>query len=75
MPVAAGVTIARFTGRNGEARSLWETALTAALAAVGCGVGTAALAAAAGGPMGTGALAEFGPVWWLTGAAARRGRR
>lgn len=70
VPVAAGVTIARFTGRNGEARSLWETALTAALAAVGCGVGTAALAAAAGGPMGTGALAEFGPVWWLTGAAA-----
>ncbi|MFC8261079.1 DUF6350 family protein [Streptomyces sp. NPDC057291] len=70
VPVAAGVTIARFTGRNGEACSLWETALTAALAAVGCGVGTAALAAAAGGPMGTGALAEFGPVWWLTGAAA-----
>ncbi|WP_411085058.1 DUF6350 family protein [Streptomyces sp. 061-3] len=69
VPVAAGVTIARFTGRNGEACSLWETALTAALAAVGCGVGTAALAAAAGGPMGTGALAEFGPVWWLTGAA------
>ncbi|MEV8211727.1 DUF6350 family protein, partial [Streptomyces sp. NPDC079189] len=70
VPVAAGVTIARFTGRNGKACSLWETALTAALAAVGCGVGTAALAAAAGGPMGTGALAEFGPVWWLTGAAA-----
>ncbi|MER5686604.1 DUF6350 family protein [Streptomyces sp. NPDC002205] len=70
VPVAAGLTIARFTGRNWEACSLWETALTAALAAVGCGVGTAALAAAAGGPMGTGALAEFGPVWWLTGAAA-----
>ncbi|MGW5277432.1 cell division protein PerM, partial [Streptomyces sp. NPDC004044] len=70
VPVAAGVTIARFAGRNGEACSLWETALRAALAAVGCGVGTAALAAAAGGPMGTGALAEFGPVWWLTGAAA-----
>ncbi|MFI5630944.1 DUF6350 family protein [Streptomyces sp. NPDC051664] len=70
VPVAAGVVIARFTGRNGEACSPWETALTAALAAVGCGVGTAALTAAAGGPLGTGALAEFGPVWWLTGAAA-----
>ncbi|MFF0394245.1 DUF6350 family protein [Streptomyces sp. NPDC005248] len=70
VPAAAGVAIARFTGRDGEAGSPWETALTAALAAVGCGVGTAALTAAAGGPMGTGALAEFGPVWWLTGAAA-----
>ncbi|MFJ3271667.1 DUF6350 family protein [Streptomyces sp. NPDC086776] len=70
VPVAAGVAIARFTGRDMEACSPWETALTAALAAVGCGVGTAALAAAAGGPMGTGALAEFGPVWWLTGVAA-----
>ncbi|MFF0285259.1 DUF6350 family protein [Streptomyces sp. NPDC005262] len=70
VPVAAGVAIARFAGRDGEACGLWETALTAALAAVGCGVGTAALTAAAGGPMGTGALAEFGPAWWLTGAAA-----
>ncbi|WP_392751975.1 DUF6350 family protein [Streptomyces sp. LN590] len=70
VPVAAGVAIARFTGRDGEACSPWETALTAALAAVGCGVGTATLTAVAGGPMGTGALAEFGPVWWLTGAAA-----
>lgn len=70
VPVAAGVAIARFTGRDGEACSPWETGLTAAFAAVGCGVGTAVLTAAAGGPMGTGALAEFGPVWWLTGVAA-----
>jgi hypothetical protein len=28
------------------------------------------MAAAAGGPMGTGRLAAFGPVWWLTGPAA-----
>ncbi|WP_327369397.1 cell division protein PerM [Streptomyces sp. NBC_01217] len=78
VPVAAGVTVAWFTvrraapvsaGREG-AWSLQETALTAALAAVGCGAGTAVLAAAAGGPLGTGSLAEFGPVWWLTGAAA-----
>ncbi|MCX5341410.1 cell division protein PerM [Streptomyces atratus] len=78
VPVAAGVTVAWFTVRRAapahagreDAWSLWETALTAGLGAVGCGVGTAALAAAAGGPLGIGALAEFGPVWWLTGAAA-----
>ncbi|PWS52052.1 hypothetical protein DLE01_07795, partial [Streptomyces sp. FT05W] len=27
-------------------------------------------ASASGGPLGTGALAEFGPVWWLVGPAA-----
>ncbi|MFE4332961.1 DUF6350 family protein [Streptomyces sp. NPDC056831] len=78
VPVVAGVTVAWFTVRRAapahagreEAWSLRETALTAGLGAVGCGVGTAALAAAAGGPLGTGALAEFGPVWWPTGAAA-----
>ncbi|MFF1835309.1 DUF6350 family protein [Streptomyces sp. NPDC058231] len=78
VPVAAGATIAWFTARNAVpvrgmrqgVWGLWETTLTAALAAVGCGVGAAVLAAAAGGPLGTGALAEFGPVWWLTGAAA-----
>ncbi|MDF6044375.1 DUF6350 family protein [Streptomyces sp. JH14] len=79
VPVAAGVAIAWFTARwavpacdvpNEAAWSRRGTALTAALAAVGCGVGTAVLTAAAGGPLGTGALAEFGPVWWLTGAAA-----
>ncbi|MEU0837724.1 DUF6350 family protein, partial [Streptomyces sp. NPDC005969] len=79
VPVAAGVAIAWFTARRaapargvGEqpAWGLWGTALTAALAALGCGACTAVLAAAAGGPLGTGALAEFGPVWWLTGAVA-----
>ncbi|MET8328343.1 DUF6350 family protein [Streptomyces sp. NPDC005181] len=70
VPVAAGITIARFTVRNEKARGLLETVLTAALAAVGCGVATAALTAAAGGPLGTGALAAFGPVWWLAGVAA-----
>ncbi|MES9504787.1 DUF6350 family protein [Streptomyces sp. NPDC000609] len=78
VPVAAGVTVAWFTVRRaappdaarGDAWGPWGTALVAALAAVGCGAGTAVLAAAAGGPLGTRALAEFGPVWWLTGAAA-----
>ncbi|MCM2412233.1 DUF6350 family protein [Streptomyces sp. RKAG290] len=78
VPVAAALTIAWFTVRRAapahgvreEAWSLRETALTAALGALGCGIGAALLAAAAGGPLGTHALAEFGPVWWLTGAAA-----
>ncbi|MEV0782909.1 DUF6350 family protein [Streptomyces sp. NPDC050423] len=78
VPVAAALTVAWFTVRraapaNGvreEAWSLRETAFTAALGALGCGVGAALLAAAAGGALGTRALAEFGPVWWLTGAAA-----
>ncbi|MFB6990813.1 MULTISPECIES: DUF6350 family protein [unclassified Streptomyces] len=78
VPVAAGVTVAWFTVRRAapadagreEAWSPGETALSAGLAALGCGVGTAVLAGVAGGPLGTGALAQFGPVWWLTGAAA-----
>ncbi|MFH0252203.1 DUF6350 family protein, partial [Streptomyces chitinivorans] len=46
------------------------TACAVALAACGCGVAMAALAACAGGPLGTGALARLGPDWRLTGAAA-----
>ncbi|MFJ6010865.1 DUF6350 family protein [Streptomyces sp. NPDC092952] len=78
VPVAAGVTVAWFTVRRAappycEREEAWgpgATALVAAVAGIGCGIGTAVLAAAAGGPLGTRALAEFGPVWWLTGAAA-----
>lgn len=78
VPVVAGLTVARFAARGaapvrGERDEAWSaggTAQVAALAAVGCGAGTAVLAAASGGPLGTGALAEFGPVWWLVGPAA-----
>ncbi|MGW4230944.1 cell division protein PerM [Streptomyces sp. NPDC004980] len=78
VPVVAGLTVARFAARGaapvrGERDEAWSaggTALVAALAAVGCGAGAAVLAAASGGPLGTGALAEFGPVWWLVGSAA-----
>ncbi|MGW3627599.1 cell division protein PerM [Streptomyces sp. NPDC000880] len=78
VPVVAGVVIAWFTvraaaPRHGARETAWgvgETVLTALLGAVGCAVLTALMAAAAGGPMGTDRLAEFGPVWWLTGAAA-----
>ncbi|WP_307128867.1 DUF6350 family protein [Streptomyces sp. B1I3] len=78
VPVVAGLVVARFTARAaapvpGVREEAWEpggTAVAAGLAAVGCGVGAAVLAAASGGPLGTGALAEFGPVWWLVGPAA-----
>ncbi|MBN3931131.1 hypothetical protein IQ279_16080 [Streptomyces verrucosisporus] len=46
------------------------TACAVALAACGCGAAMAVLAACAGGPLGTGALARLGPDWRLTGAAA-----
>ncbi|MDN3024525.1 DUF6350 family protein [Streptomyces sp. S.PB5] len=47
-----------------------RTAGTAGLAAALCAAVVAVLAALAGGPLGVGALASFGPVWWLTAAAA-----
>ncbi len=78
VPVVAAVVVAWFTVRTAappfalreEAWSLRETAVTAALAAVGSAMAMAVLAALAGGPLGVGALSEFGPVWWRTGAAA-----
>ncbi|MFJ3087665.1 DUF6350 family protein [Streptomyces sp. NPDC086838] len=78
VPVAAALTVAWFTVRRavpaeGAREEAWgpgETALTTALGAIGCGITTALLAAASGGPLGTHALADFGPLWWLTGAAA-----
>lgn len=78
VPVAAGLTVAWCTvraaapafGERAEAWSRGRTAAGAALAAVVCGAATALLAALAGGSMGVAVLAEFGPVWWQTGAAA-----
>nr|WP_079159496.1 DUF6350 family protein [Streptomyces griseus] len=78
VPAVAALVVARFTARAavpapGVREGAWEpggTAVVAGLAAVGCGAGAAVLAAASGGPLGTGALAEFGPVWWLVGPAA-----
>ncbi|MFJ3147210.1 DUF6350 family protein [Streptomyces halstedii] len=78
VPLAAGLVLARFTARaavpvSGSREGAWGaggTAAVAGLAAAGCGAGTALLAAASGGALGTGALAEFGPVWWLVGPAA-----
>ncbi|MCP3818875.1 DUF6350 family protein [Streptomyces sp. A3M-1-3] len=78
VPVAAGAAVAWFTVRTAapvfalqeEAWSRRATALAAACASVVCALAVAVLAAASGGPLGTGRLADFGPVWWQAGAAA-----
>ncbi|MFJ6610715.1 DUF6350 family protein [Streptomyces sp. NPDC091289] len=78
VPVAAALAVGWFTARRAapadapraQAWSPRETVLVTLLAALGCGAGTALLTAVAGGPLGTGALSAFGPVWWLTGPAA-----
>ncbi|TYR40301.1 cell division protein PerM, partial [Streptomyces parvus] len=78
VPMAAALAVAWFTARRAapadapraRAWSPRETVLVTLLAALGCGAGTALLTAVAGGPIGTGALSVFGPVWWLTGPAA-----
>ncbi|MFD5318150.1 DUF6350 family protein [Streptomyces sp. NPDC127098] len=48
----------------------WATAGTALLAALGAGLVMGGLAALAGGPLGTAAMAEFGPVPYLVAGAA-----
>ncbi|MEU8776725.1 DUF6350 family protein [Streptomyces sp. NPDC048606] len=70
VPVAAGLVVGWFAVRRAREVSLGETALTAALGAVVCGLVTAGLGAASSGPLGSRALASFGPVWWQVGAAA-----
>ncbi|MFG1669797.1 DUF6350 family protein [Streptomyces sp. Y7] len=63
-------------GRGGSAAAppavTWSpgrTAITAVLAAGFCALAIAVLSTLSGGPLGVGALARFGPVWWQTGAA------
>ncbi|MFH9135623.1 DUF6350 family protein [Streptomyces sp. NPDC017524] len=78
VPVAAALAVAWFTARRAapadapraQAWSRRETVLVTLLAALACGAVTGLLMAVAGGPLGTGALREFGPVWWLAGPAA-----
>ncbi|MFD3820701.1 DUF6350 family protein [Streptomyces rubiginosohelvolus] len=78
VPVAAALAVAWFAVRRAapadapraRAWSPRETVLVTLLAALACGAGTALLTAVAGGPIGSGALSAFGPVWWLTGPAA-----
>lgn len=70
VPVVAGLAVGWFAVRRAREVSYGETALTAALGALVCGLAMAGLAAASSGPLGSRDLAAFGPVWWATGAAA-----
>ncbi|MCY0926046.1 DUF6350 family protein [Streptomyces sp. H27-H1] len=70
VPVVAGLAVGWFAVRRAREVSYGETALTAALGALVCALATTALAAASAGPLGSRALAAFGPVWWQTGGAA-----
>ncbi|MFG2984292.1 DUF6350 family protein [Streptomyces sp. NPDC048258] len=70
VPVVAGLAVGWFAVRRAREVSYGETALTAALGALVCGLAMAGLAAASAGPLGSRALADFGPVWWAVGAAA-----
>ncbi|MFJ7064417.1 DUF6350 family protein [Streptomyces sp. NPDC101115] len=70
VPAVAALVLGRRVGRGARDRSGQETALTALGASWVCGAVVAVLSALAGGPLGSGRLAAFGPVWWQTGAAA-----
>ncbi|MFD9360095.1 DUF6350 family protein [Streptomyces sp. NPDC060031] len=70
VPVVAGLAVGWFAVRRAREVSYGETALTAALGSLVCGLAMTGLAAASAGPMGSRGLADFGPVWWQTGAAA-----
>jgi hypothetical protein len=70
LPVAAGAAVGWPAATARPGRSAGRTALVAGCAAMVCGAALAVLAGLAAGPLGTGALARFGPTWWLTGAAA-----
>ncbi|MFJ5289799.1 DUF6350 family protein [Streptomyces sp. NPDC088348] len=76
VPLAAGVVLGWFVTRVRDVRdesragTVGVTALTALAAAVVCAAAVAVLAALSGGPLGTGRLTSFGPVWWRTSVAA-----
>ncbi|MEU5662777.1 cell division protein PerM [Streptomyces longwoodensis] len=70
VPLAAGVTMGWFVGRGGMRWSVRRTAVIAGLAATVCATALAVAAGMAGGPLGVGVLARFGPVWWQVGGAA-----
>ncbi|MFF2570047.1 DUF6350 family protein [Streptomyces sp. NPDC058084] len=70
IPALAALALGRRIGRAARSWSGQETALSALAGAWVCGAAVAVLAAAAGGPLGSGRLAVFGPVWWQTGTAA-----
>ncbi|WP_369151895.1 DUF6350 family protein [Streptomyces sp. R17] len=76
LPLTAGVVVGWFVGRGavtGKGRfGVWAAGRTAGAAAFAAGLSgvlLALLARLAGGPLGTAALARFGPVWWQVGLA------
>ncbi|MET8167082.1 DUF6350 family protein [Streptomyces sp. NPDC005329] len=72
VPVAAAVTVGVFVARAAGAGGAWSRGRTAGgvvLAGVLCGLLMGGLAGLAGGPLGSSALARFGPVWWQVGGA------
>ncbi|MYT68612.1 MULTISPECIES: DUF6350 family protein [unclassified Streptomyces] len=72
VPVTAAATVAWFVTGAGEAAE-WtrgRIAYAVTVAAGLCGAAMACLAVASGGALGVAALSAFGPVGWLTGAAA-----
>ncbi|SHK63877.1 cell division protein PerM [Actinacidiphila paucisporea] len=68
VPVLAGAAVAHCCVR--ARLGVRRTALVSAGGSAVCGAACAVLAAFAGGPLGAGTLASFGPAWWLTAAAA-----
>jgi Family of unknown function (DUF6350) len=75
VPALAALTVAAVVAREarGPMRGLWsvvDTAMVAALAAMAAGLAMAALAGLGSGPLGAHRLAQFGPPWRATGAAA-----
>ncbi|MEV6315820.1 DUF6350 family protein [Streptomyces sp. NPDC051776] len=67
-PAGAVRRRAAVTGKG--VRGWRDTALTAALGSAACALATAVLSGVTEGALGTGALEDFGPSWWLTGAVA-----
>ncbi|MFF3491001.1 DUF6350 family protein [Streptomyces sp. NPDC002795] len=70
VPFVAAVVVAGFVVAAGTGWTWRRIAGGVAVAGVLCGVAMGCLAGAAGGALGRSALAEFGPVGWVTGAVA-----
>ncbi|WP_235032190.1 cell division protein PerM [Actinacidiphila yanglinensis] len=68
LPVLAALGLAWCVGN--DAWPVWSTVRVTAGATLFLGIGVAVLAAWSGGPIGLHRLADFGPRWWLAGAAA-----
>ncbi|WP_329365641.1 DUF6350 family protein [Streptomyces sp. NBC_00669] len=68
VPALVALAVAWFVGN--DAWPVWSTVRVTAGASLVLGAGFAVLAAWSGGALGLRRLADFGPAWWLAGAAA-----